>query len=58
MSPGVWVFSEKLELTAEMLSKGRELADKLQAELAAIVLGYDIKEKPDEILNLGADKIY
>ncbi|MEM1539668.1 MAG: electron transfer flavoprotein subunit alpha/FixB family protein [Candidatus Bathyarchaeia archaeon] len=54
---GVWVFSEKLDLTAEMLSKGRELADKLQTELSAIVLGYNVREKVDELGKYGADKI-
>lgn len=54
---GVWVFSENLDLTTEMLSKGRELADKLQTELAAIVLGYNIKEKAEDLAKYGADKI-
>lgn len=54
---GIWVFSENLELTAEMLSKGRELADKLQTGLAAIVLGYNIREKAEDLARYGADKI-
>lgn len=54
---GVWVFSENLELTAEMLSKGRELADKLQTELSAVVLGHNVREKVDELAKYGADKI-
>jgi electron transfer flavoprotein alpha subunit len=54
---GVWVFSENLDLTAEMLSKGRELADKLQTELAAIVLGHNIKEQAEDLAAYGADKI-
>lgn len=54
---GVWVFSENLDLAAEMLSKGRELADKLQTELAAIVLGCDIKEQAEALATYGADKI-
>ncbi|MEM2911014.1 MAG: electron transfer flavoprotein subunit alpha/FixB family protein [Candidatus Bathyarchaeia archaeon] len=54
---GVWVFSENLELAAEMLSKGRELADKLQMELAAIVLGYNIKEQAEALAAYSADRI-
>ncbi|MEM1589451.1 MAG: electron transfer flavoprotein subunit alpha/FixB family protein [Candidatus Bathyarchaeia archaeon] len=55
---GVYVFSEKLSLTTEMLSKGRELADKLQKELAAIVVGYNIQEQAADLAKYGADKIY
>lgn len=54
---GVWVFSEKIELTTEILSKGRELADKLQTELAAIVLGHNVKEQVEDLAKYGADKI-
>ena len=54
---GVWVFSENLDLATEMLSKGRELADKIQAELVAIVLGYNVKEHAEELVAYGADKI-
>lgn len=54
---GVWVFSENLDLATEMLSKGRELADKLQKELVAIVLGYNVKEQVEALATYGADKI-
>lgn len=54
---GVWVFSENLDLATEMLSKGRELADKLQKELVAIVLGYNVKEQVEALAAYGADKI-
>lgn len=55
---GVWVFSENLDLTVEMLSKGRELADKLQTELSAIVLAQNIREQVEDLARYGADKIY
>lgn len=54
----VWVFSEKYDLTLEMLGKGREIADKLQTELATVFAGYNIKEKTDELIKHGADKVY
>jgi electron transfer flavoprotein alpha subunit len=55
---GVWTFSENLDLSIELLSKGRELADKLQVELAAIALGYNINRQVEELAKHGADKIY
>jgi len=55
---GVWVFSENHDLTLEMLGKGRELADKLQTELSAILLGSNIKEQAEILVRCGADKVY
>jgi electron transfer flavoprotein alpha subunit len=55
---GVFVFSENLNLTLEMLSKGRELADKLQKELAAIIIGSGVQEQEANLTKYGADKIY
>jgi electron transfer flavoprotein alpha subunit len=54
----VWVYSDRHELALEMLGKGREIADKLQACLAAILLGHDVDEKADELIKFGADKVY
>lgn len=54
----VWVYSDRHELALEMLGKGREIADKLQACLAAILLGHKVEEKADELIKFGADKIY
>lgn len=55
---GVWVFSENQSLMLELLGKGREIADKVQTELTAIVLGSGVKEKAEEAINYGADKVY
>lgn len=55
---GVWVFSDVHDLTLEMLGKGRELADKLQTELAAVLIGAAIQGKADELTECGADKVY
>jgi len=55
---GVWVFSEAYDLTLEMLGKGRELADMLQTELAAIVIGNNMQEKANELVKYGADEVY
>jgi electron transfer flavoprotein alpha subunit len=55
---GVWVFSEKCDLTLEMLGKGREIADKLQTELVAVLVGCNVQEKASELIRYGADKVY
>jgi len=55
---GVWVYSEVYDLMLEMLGKGRELASKLQTELAAIFIGSNAGGKIDELIAYGADKVY
>lgn len=55
---GVWVFSENRDLMLELLGKGSELANKLQAELAAVLLGYDVKDQANELIDYGANKVY
>ena len=59
----VWVFAEqhagKLEDTPiELLSKGRELADKLGVKLAALLLGQNCQALADRLAYYGADKVY
>ncbi|MHC5059563.1 MAG: electron transfer flavoprotein subunit alpha/FixB family protein [Planctomycetota bacterium] len=59
----VWVFAEqhggKLEDTPiELLSKGRELADKLGVKLAALLLGDDCRDLAEKLAYYGADKVY
>ena len=55
---GVWVFSENKDLTLELLGKGNELADKLQTELAAVLLGQNVENQANELIEFGADKVY
>jgi len=55
---GVWVFSDVDDLALEMLGKGRELADKLGTELAAVLIGADVQGKAEELIKYGADKVY
>ncbi|MBN1643665.1 MAG: electron transfer flavoprotein subunit alpha [Dehalococcoidales bacterium] len=59
---GVWVFTEQRNgeiknVSYELLSKGRELADTLKTELCAVCLGYNIKDI-GQLTAYGADKIY
>jgi len=55
---GVLVFSENRDLLLEMLGKGREIADKLQKSLAAVLVGFNVQGKADELIKYGADKVY
>ncbi|MFW9997188.1 MAG: FAD-binding protein [Candidatus Odinarchaeota archaeon] len=41
----------------ELLAKGRELADKLQQNLVAVVLGYQVKTLQADLIAWGADKV-
>jgi len=59
----VWVFCEqkkgKVQSVAyELLGKGRELADKLGADLCGVLLGDSVEAECAEIIARGADKIY
>ncbi|MDH5437677.1 MAG: electron transfer flavoprotein subunit alpha, partial [Candidatus Bathyarchaeota archaeon] len=55
---GVWVFSENKDLMLELLGKGSELANKLQTELTAALLGYEVSAQAKELIAHGADKVY
>ncbi len=60
---GVWVVAEQRrgelhKVTYELLGKGRELADRLGTELAAVLPGENIKEMADGLIKAGADKVY
>ncbi len=59
----VWVFAEQhegklQEVSLELLSKGRILADKLSVKLAAVLLGDNLGAMADELAAYGADKVY
>jgi len=55
---GVWVYSENVDLMQEMLGKAVELAGKLKAETAALLMGDGVKAKADDLIGYGADKVY
>ena len=60
---GVWVFAEQRrgelhKVSFELLGKGRELADQLQVPLSAVLLGYSIKSKAQDLISAGADNVY
>ncbi|CAH2212309.1 electron transfer flavoprotein subunit alpha/FixB family protein [Tepidibacter aestuarii] len=58
---GVLVYIEQREseiqnVSLELLGKGRELADKLNVKLSAVVIGNKIKNAED-LIHMGADKV-
>ncbi|MDF2504956.1 electron transfer flavoprotein subunit alpha/FixB family protein [Clostridium sp.] len=59
---GVWVFAEQRDgelqkVSLELLGKGREMADKLNTELVAVLLGYNTDDIAKELLAYGADRV-
>ena len=63
-SRDVWTIAEQSqgkikEVSYEILTRGRKMADKLGVELASILLGYNISDdKLNELIHRGADKVY
>ncbi|MDR0434075.1 MAG: electron transfer flavoprotein subunit alpha [Gracilibacteraceae bacterium] len=60
---GVWVFIEQSDgrvgqVSLELLSEGRKLADELQTELAGVLLGDGVEAMARECFAYGADKVY
>jgi len=60
---GVWVYIEQYEGHArnvgyELLNEGRKLADGMQQELAAIIIGDHVDHLTQEAIARGADKVY
>jgi len=59
----VWVFAQTLDgrvadVSLEILSKARELADTLKVPLGALLLGADVRAQAETIFSYGADKVY
>lgn len=59
---GVWVFAEQQAgkvhpVSFELLGKGRELADKRNSQLTAVLLGYKLDNHHKELIAHGADRV-
>lgn len=59
---GVWVFVEQRDgkparVSLELLGTGRSLADKLDAEVTALLIGHGIAEIAQNLISYGADKV-
>jgi electron transfer flavoprotein alpha subunit len=62
-SKGVWVFAEQKKgvlqtVSFELLGKARELAEKLNTEVCAVLLGYHMEKQAEELIWRGADNVY
>lgn len=60
---GIMLFAEQEDgkvhpVTYELLGKGRELADKLDAELSSVLLGYQVEKETEELICYGADRVF
>jgi electron transfer flavoprotein alpha subunit len=60
---GVWIFAEHKdghlhEVALELLNKGRELADQLETDLSAVLLGYQVEGFAPQLSACGADRVY
>jgi len=59
----VWVFAEQEdeslnEVSLELCSKARELADQLKVPMAAVLPGWNVRELSYRLIAHGADKVY
>ncbi len=59
---GVWILAEQRngkirDVSYELLSWGRDIADKLQAPLVAVVLGSGLKKDAESFIFRGADEV-
>jgi len=59
---GVWLFAEQRggilqKVALELTGKGREIADTLNTELTAVLLGSDVSPLAEELIKYGADKV-
>ena len=62
-SEGVWVLTEQSggqlhDISLEMVSEGRKLADKLSMPLGAVVAGSNINKLAEPLAQHGADKVW
>jgi len=58
----IWVFIEQnegqlVEVSLELLSKGRELAQQLDSQVWALLLGDQVAQHADELVHNGADRV-
>jgi electron transfer flavoprotein alpha subunit len=61
-SRDVWVFIEQdagkiAEISLELLCKGRELADRLDSQVCALLFGYRIESLAEKVIRYGADRV-
>ena len=59
---GLWVFVEQIygtpaQVSLELLGKGRDLAEKLEVDVTAILIGHNVSEIAEELIFYGADRV-
>lgn len=59
---GVWTFAEQrdgnlLNVAIELLGEGRKIADELNTELTAVLLGKNVDDIAEKLIKYGADKV-
>lgn len=59
---GVWVFAEQrkgklMNVSIELMGEGRRIADELETELTAILLGNNVENLADQLIKYGADNV-
>ena len=59
---GVYVFAQQVDneisgIALELLGKGKELAARLETEVTAVLIGYNVKNLADKLAEYGADKV-
>lgn len=59
---GIWVFIEQRDgrparVSLELLCKGRTLADKLDGDVTAILIGEEVTTRAEELITYGADEV-
>ena len=60
---GVYVFAQQVDneisgIALELLGKGKELAAKLETEVTAVLIGYNVKGLADKLAELGFMQVY
>jgi electron transfer flavoprotein alpha subunit/NAD-dependent dihydropyrimidine dehydrogenase PreA subunit len=60
---GIWVFAEQragalARVSVELLGKARELAQNLDQEVAAVLIGHQVAPLAVTLMEFGADKVY
>jgi len=60
---GIWVFAEQragalARVSVELLGKARELAQNLDQEVAAVLIGHRVAPLAETLMEFGADKVY
>lgn len=62
MSKGIWVIAEQRDgnlqkVSLELLGKAREIAEKLNDEVTAILLGHEVERLAETLIHHGADNV-